>query len=43
MVDGASQMLKDIFGDDNGVGARSLSLPSNYLVISVEIEFIFEI
>ena len=23
VVDGASQLLKDIFGDDNGVGARS--------------------
>ena len=42
--DGASQLLKDIFGDDNGVGARSaisaIELPGN---ISVEIEFIFEI
>ena len=39
-----SQLLKDIFGDDNGVGARSaisaIELPGN---ISVEIEFIFEI
>ena len=44
VVDGASQLLKDIFGDDNGVGARSaisaIELPGN---ISVEIEFIFEI
>ena len=44
VVDGASQLLKDVFGDDNGVGARSaisaIELPGN---ISVEIEFIFEI
>lgn len=44
VVDGASQFLKDIFGDDKGVGARSaisaIELPGN---ISVEIEYIFEV
>lgn len=43
VVDGASKLLFDIFGD-NGVGARSAiginELPGN---ITVEIEFIFEI
>lgn len=43
VIDGASQMLRDIFGED-GVGARSAigtnELPGN---IPVEIEFIFEI
>mgnify|MGYP004464796613 CR=1 FL=1 len=44
VVDGASQLLKDIFGEDDGVGARSAistnELPGN---IPVEIEFIFEL
>jgi enamine deaminase RidA (YjgF/YER057c/UK114 family) len=43
VIDGASQLLLDIFGD-NGVGARTAistnELPGN---ITVEIEFIFEI
>lgn len=43
VVDGASQLLKDIWGED-GVGARSAigvsQLPGN---ITVEIEFIFEV
>ncbi|MDR0496501.1 MAG: RidA family protein, partial [Treponema sp.] len=43
VIDGASSLLKDIWGED-GVGARSAigvnELPGN---ISVEIEFIFEI
>ena len=43
VIDGASQMLRDIFGED-GVGARSAigtnELPGN---IPVEIEFILEI
>lgn len=44
VIDGASQLLLDIFGEDAGVGARSAigvnELPGN---ISVEIEFIFEL
>jgi len=44
VIDGASLLLADIFGTDNGIGARSAiganELPGN---ISVEIEFIFEI
>lgn len=44
VIDGASKLLADIFGEDNGIGARSAvgvnELPGN---ISVEIEFIFEI
>ena len=44
VVDGASKLLMDIFGEDRGVGARSAiaanELPGN---ISVEIEYIFEI
>lgn len=43
VIDGASALLRDIFGED-GVGARSAigvnELPGN---ISVEIEFIFEV
>jgi len=43
VIDGASSLLKDIWGED-GIGARSAigvnELPGN---ISVEIEFIFEI
>ena len=44
VVNGASRLLADLFGDDNGIGARSAigtnELPGN---ISVEIEFIFEV
>ena len=44
VVDGASKLLMDIFGEDRGVGARSAistnELPKN---LSVEIEYIFEI
>lgn len=44
IIDGASRLLADIFGEDKGIGARSAigvnELPGN---ISVEIEFIFEI
>ena len=44
VIDGASKMLADIFGEDKGIGARSAigtnELPGN---ITVEIEFIFEI
>ena len=44
VVDGASQLLMDIFGEESGVGARtavsSTELPGG---ITVEIEYIFEI
>jgi len=44
VVNGASRLLADLFGDENGIGARSAigtnELPSN---ISVEIEFVFEV
>ena len=44
VIDGASLLLVDIFGTENGIGARSAigtnELPGN---ITVEIEFIFEI
>jgi len=44
VVNGASQLLVDIFGEENGIGARSAIgtnvLPSD---ITVEIEFVFEI
>lgn len=44
VVDAASQLLMDLWGEDLGIGARSAigvnELPGN---ISVEIEFIFEI
>ena len=44
VVNGASRLLADVFGEENGIGARSAigtnELPSG---ISVEIEFIFEI
>jgi enamine deaminase RidA (YjgF/YER057c/UK114 family) len=43
VIDGASQLLRDLFGED-GVGARSAigvnELPGN---VTVEIEFIFEV
>lgn len=44
VVDGASLLLRDIFGPDQGVGARS-AIGTNELPgdITVEIEFIFEI
>ncbi|MFG0333190.1 MAG: RidA family protein [Maioricimonas sp. JB049] len=44
VINGYSDLMRDVFGDDAGVGARSAvgmgSLPGN---ISVEIEAIFEI
>ena len=44
VIDGYSELMKAVFGDDEGVGARSAigmgSLPSN---MSVEIEAIFEV
>ncbi len=44
VIDAASKLLADIFGEDNGIGARSAigvnELPGN---ITIEIEFIFEI
>lgn len=44
VINGCSQLFADIFGPENGIGARSAvgmgSLPSN---IPVEIEAIFEI
>jgi enamine deaminase RidA (YjgF/YER057c/UK114 family) len=44
VIDGFSELMAEVFGDDAGVGARSAvgmgSLPGN---ISVEIECIFEI
>lgn len=44
VIDGASKLLMDIFGEENGVGARS-AIGTNELPggITVEIEFIFEI
>ena len=44
VINGCSELFRDVFGEDNGIGARSAvgmgSLPGN---ISVEIEAIFEI
>ena len=44
VINGCSELFAEIFGPDNGVGARSAvgmaSLPGN---IAVEIEAIFEI
>ncbi len=44
VINGYSELMKDVFGDDAGVGARSAvghnSLPGN---IAVEIECIFEV
>ncbi len=44
IINGCSELFRDVFGDENGIGARSAvgmgSLPGN---ISVEIEAIFEI
>ena len=44
VMDGASQLLMDIFGEDSGVGARS-AIGTNELPggITVEVEFIFEL
>ena len=44
VINGFSELMKDVFGEDAGVGARSAvgmgSLPSN---IAVEVECIFEV
>jgi enamine deaminase RidA (YjgF/YER057c/UK114 family) len=44
VINGFSELMKEVFGEDNGVGARSAvghnSLPGN---IAVEIECIFEV
>ena len=44
VINGFSELMRDVFGEDNGVGARSAvghnSLPGN---IAVEIECIFEV
>jgi len=44
VINGASRLLADIFGEENGIGARSAigtnELPAS---ISVEIEFVFEV
>lgn len=44
VINGYSELMKEVFGDDAGVGARSavgmVSLPSN---VAVEIEAIFEL
>jgi len=44
IINGCSELFRDVFGEENGIGARSAvgmgSLPGN---ISVEIEAIFEI
>jgi len=44
VIDGFSELMADVFGEDAGVGARSAvgmgSLPGN---IPVEIECIFEV
>ena len=44
VINGFSELMKDVFGEENGVGARSAvghnSLPGN---IAVEIECIFEV
>jgi enamine deaminase RidA (YjgF/YER057c/UK114 family) len=44
VINGCSELFRDVFGEENGVGARSAvgmgSLPGN---ISVEIEALFEI
>jgi len=44
VINGASQLLIDVFGEERGVGARS-SIGTNELPgdITVEIEFIFEV
>ncbi|MBA4065238.1 MAG: hypothetical protein C0501_16305 [Isosphaera sp.] len=44
VINGFSELMKDVFGEENGVGARSAvghnSLPGN---IAVEIECVFEV
>jgi enamine deaminase RidA (YjgF/YER057c/UK114 family) len=44
VINGFSELMKDVFGEDNGVGARSAvsahTLPGN---ITVEVECIFEV
>ena len=44
VINGCSELFRDVFGEENGVGARSavgmVSLPGN---ISVEVEAIFEL
>ena len=44
IINGCSELFRDVFGEDNGVGARSAvgmgSLPGN---VAVEIEAIFEL
>ena len=44
VINGCSELFRDVFGEENGIGARSAvgmgSLPGN---ISVEIEAIFEL
>ena len=44
VINGCSELFRDVFGEDHGIGARSAvgmgSLPGN---ISVEIEVIFEL
>lgn len=44
VVNGFSELMKEVFGEDTGVGARSavgmVSLPSN---VAVEVEAIFEV
>jgi enamine deaminase RidA (YjgF/YER057c/UK114 family) len=44
VINGCSQLFADVFGQENGIGARSAvgmsSLPGN---IAVEIEAVFEI
>lgn len=44
VINGFSELMRDVFGEDNGVGARSAvgvaSLPSN---VAVEVEAIFEL
>ena len=44
IINGCSELFRDVFGEENGVGARSAvgvaSLPGN---VAVEIEAIFEL
>jgi enamine deaminase RidA (YjgF/YER057c/UK114 family) len=44
VINGFSELMKEVYGEDNGVGARSavgmVSLPSN---VAVEVEAIFEL
>lgn len=44
VIDAASELLQNVFGEENGVGARTaVSAPELPGGIAVEIEFIFEI